>query len=188
MFIVIVFYANQLAYIVLLKSIESSHLVVFPVSLHPVLILHCHWLGEIPEALLCGQVYLFIDVVVQNKREDWILHEIIEGTSTKLVELSQVLKVGHLAEPPSLSERKDTVYFDQVWQVHGLDLLEDGLTLLEKNKEQVVQELRISRKGVQKCYSHSKILNIKLPPSKLLKCLNFGLCASYNLSYTNFMH
>lgn len=165
MFIVIVSYANQLVYTVLLKSLESSHLVVFPVSLHPVLILHCHWLGEIPEALLCGQVYLLINVVVQNEREDWILHEIIEGTSTKLVELGQVLKVGHLAKSPSLSERKDTVHFDQVWQVHGLDLLEDGLTLLEKNKHQLVQELRFSRKGVQKYpFGNSKISNIKLPP------------------------
>ena len=59
----------------------------------------------IPEAFDVSEIQHLVTKVSQHEREDGILHEVIERATRHLVQLGEVLKVGHLPKTPSGNNR-----------------------------------------------------------------------------------
>lgn len=80
------------------------------------------------------QVERLTGVVAQDKREHGVLHEVVEGAASVLVEMREVLKVGDLARAPQLGERRDVAVLQQVGQVRGQDVVVDVVAELVRRK------------------------------------------------------
>lgn len=82
------------------------------------------------------QVERLASVVTQDEREHRVLHEVVEGAASMLVEVRQVLEVGDLARAPQLGERRDVAVLQQVGQVRGQDVVVDVVAELVRARTQ----------------------------------------------------
>ena len=98
--------------------------------------LNCHGFDKVPVTGRLLKVESLTLIIAENEREYRVLHEVVERAAGHLVQVRQVLEVGHEAVVPHLLYRCQVLRLDQMRQVHGVKMAVQLVTLLQSQQNE----------------------------------------------------
>ena len=94
-----------------------THRIVLHEFVFVLWILYRHRFSQVSVDTVISQIYTLACVVTQDEWHDGILHEIVERSSSQLVEQGEVLKVSDGPLLPSVNDVQQVICAYTVWQL-----------------------------------------------------------------------